>query len=69
LTVVLANAYMDKESYELDACRVMTHVSAGTTALMLEGGNVWVANFGSRTVTKLRASDGVQLGTFGVASP
>jgi hypothetical protein len=35
---------------------------------ILEGGNVWVANFGSRTVTKLRAIDGAVLGTYGQTS-
>ena len=60
---------MDKESYELDSCRVITHVSAGTTALMLEGSNVWVANLGSRNLTKLRESDGANLDRFGVSSP
>jgi hypothetical protein len=46
----------------------MAHVSAETTALMLEGVNVWVANFGSRNVTGLRAIDGVLLGTFGATT-
>jgi hypothetical protein len=31
--------------------------------LILVGSNVWVANFGSHNVTKLRASDGALLGT------
>lgn len=29
---------------------------------------IWVANFGSNTVTKLRANDGATLGTFAVGS-
>src|SRR5271165_6221882 len=31
-----------------------------------DGANVWVANWGSDNVTKLRASDGKRLGTFTV---
>jgi len=33
-----------------------------------DGANIWVANAGSATVTKLRASDGATLGTFAVGS-
>ena len=29
-----------------------------------DGNNVWVANFGDNTVTKLRTSDGTVLGTY-----
>src|ERR1019366_6621642 len=31
-----------------------------------DGANIWTANFGDGTVTKLRASDGAVLGTFKV---
>src|SRR5437016_1620158 len=33
-----------------------------------DGANIWVANQSSNNVTKLRASDGVVLGTFAVGS-
>ena len=33
-----------------------------------DGANIWVANGGSNTVTKLRASDGALQGTFSVGS-
>jgi len=38
-------------------------------ALAFDGANIWVANLGSHSVTKLRASDGATLGTFGVEGP
>ena len=38
-------------------------------ALAFDGANIWVANLGSHSVTKLRASDGATLGTFGVEAP
>jgi DNA-binding beta-propeller fold protein YncE len=31
-----------------------------------DGANIWVANSGSGTVTKLRASDGAFVGTFAI---
>ena len=34
------------------------------TGIAFDGANIWTANFGSTTVTKLRASDGTVLGTF-----
>ena len=36
--------------------------------MAFDGVNVWVANWGDGTVTKLRASDGANLGTFTVGS-
>jgi DNA-binding beta-propeller fold protein YncE len=36
----------------------------GPVALAFDGANIWVANSRSKNVTKLRASDGVVLGTF-----
>jgi len=33
-----------------------------------DGANIWVANFNSNNVTKLRARDGSTLGTFGAGS-
>src|SRR4029077_14947886 len=38
-------------------------VGAGPVALVFDGGNVWVANENDNTVTKLRACDGLSLGT------
>src|SRR5207253_11447517 len=40
------------------------HVGTGPAAF--DGANIWVANQGSNSVTKLRASDGANLGTFAV---
>ena len=37
--------------------------------IAFDGANIWVANFGDGTVTKLRASDGTTLGTFKWAAP
>ena len=34
--------------------------------LVFDGANIWVTNYFDRTVTKLRASDGANLGTFPV---
>ena len=34
--------------------------------LVHSGANIWLANYGTNTVTKLRASDGANLGTFPV---
>jgi DNA-binding beta-propeller fold protein YncE len=34
--------------------------------LVFDGANIWVTNAGDNTVTKLRASDGANLGTFPV---
>ncbi len=34
--------------------------------MVFDGANIWVTNFSSNTVTKLRASDGALVGTFGV---
>jgi DNA-binding beta-propeller fold protein YncE len=37
----------------------------GPIALAFDGSNIWVVNVYGETVTKLRASDGVMLGSFG----
>jgi sugar lactone lactonase YvrE len=44
-------------------------VGAGSEGVAFDGMNIWVANYESGTVTKLRASDGTVLGTFNVPSP
>src|SRR5215470_2526185 len=45
-----------------------TSFTTSTTpiAFAFDGANMWVVNFGANTVSKLRASDGVVLGTFSV---
>ena len=41
-------------------------VGSGPYGVAFDGANVWVANAGSSSVTKLRASDGTNLGSFAV---
>ena len=36
--------------------------------IAFDGVNIWVANYGSNNVSKLRASDGALLGTYAVGS-
>jgi DNA-binding beta-propeller fold protein YncE len=36
--------------------------------VVFDGNNIWVSNITSNNVTKLRASDGSNLGTFGVGA-
>jgi outer membrane lipoprotein-sorting protein len=43
-------------------------VGTGPVGIEFDGANMWVANFSSNTVTKLRASDGANLGTFAVGN-
>ena len=43
-------------------------VGSGPFVVAFDGANIWVANFGSSNVTKLRASDGADLGTFAVGN-
>jgi sugar lactone lactonase YvrE len=43
-------------------------VGSKPDGIAFDGANVWVANGGSDTVTKLRSSDGVNLGTFAVGA-
>jgi DNA-binding beta-propeller fold protein YncE len=53
------------ERYALDGTSMGSFlVGSHPRGLTFDGLNVWVANFGSNTVTKLRASDGADLGTF-----
>jgi len=42
------------------------NVGSYAQGVVFDGSNIWVANFASNNVTKLRASDGKLLGTFGV---
>jgi DNA-binding beta-propeller fold protein YncE len=41
-------------------------VGARPVGVAFDGANIWVANFESSSVSKLRASDGKTLGTFNV---
>jgi len=43
-------------------------VGSAPTAVAFDGANIWVTNWGSANVTKLRAADGSVLGTFAVGS-
>jgi hypothetical protein len=40
----------------------------GPRGVAFDGANLWISNFGSNSVTKLRASDGFNLGTFAVGT-
>jgi DNA-binding beta-propeller fold protein YncE len=41
-------------------------VGNSPTAVAFDGTNIWVVNFGSHNLTKLRAADGFNLGTISV---
>jgi len=41
-------------------------VASSGYGVAFDGANIWVTNYGSNSVTKLRASDGSTLGTFTV---
>src|SRR5271166_244832 len=43
-------------------------VESGPFGVAFDGANIWVANSGSNSVTKLRASDGANLGNFSVGN-
>src|ERR1700736_3546180 len=43
-------------------------VGSNPIGVAFDGANIWVANFSDNTVTKLRASDGSNLGTFAVGN-
>ena len=46
------------------------HYTVGTNpgAMAFDGANIWVANYGSNTLTKLRASDGSLVTNFAVGT-
>ena len=52
------------------ANQALPDIVVGTqpTAIAFDGANIWVANYGSNNVTKLRASDGTILGTYAVGT-
>ncbi|MBK6749069.1 MAG: hypothetical protein IPG67_03435 [Acidobacteria bacterium] len=56
-------------SLRWDLLRSQTNFAVGNSprAIAFDGANIWVANYDSDTVTKLRASDGVVLGIFNVS--
>jgi hypothetical protein len=43
-------------------------MGAFSLGIVFDGANIWVANAGSNSVAKLRASDGTNLGVFSVGS-
>src|SRR5580658_7795473 len=47
-----------------------TRIKVGSQpyGVAFDGANIWTANFGDNTVTKLRANDGEELGTFKVGA-
>jgi hypothetical protein len=52
------------------ANQVPTSFDAGKepVGLAFDGANIWAADYGGNTVTKVRANDGAKLGTFGVGA-
>jgi DNA-binding beta-propeller fold protein YncE len=55
--------------YSLDGKGLGTFAVGGKTlGVAFDGANIWVANYGSNNLTKLRASDGKAVGTFAVGS-
>jgi DNA-binding beta-propeller fold protein YncE len=44
-------------------------VQAGPYNLVFDGANIWVGNNSNQSVTKLRASDGANLGNFSLPQP
>ena len=57
-------------SLRWDLLRNQTNFPTGTTprGLVFDGANMWITNVNSGNVTKLRASDGLNLGTFPAGS-
>jgi hypothetical protein len=54
--------------YEANRTGLTFSTGQRPTFLAFDGANIWVANEGPDTVTKIRASDGVTLGVFSVGS-
>ena len=50
--------------YPFNISGIAFQTGTNPKALAFDGANIWVANSGDTTVTKLRASDGTLLGTF-----
>lgn len=54
--------------YDANTAGHQIPVGTAPYGLAFDGANIWVANSGSATVTKLRASDGANLGTIAVGN-
>lgn len=54
--------------YESNKTGFNVPVGSVPFGIAFDGANVWVVNFDSNNVTKIRTSDGANLGTFGVGS-
>src|SRR5690242_3515032 len=52
--------------YKANTTFSMFQVGCEPINIAFDGANMWTANYGDGTVTKLRASDGTVLGTFSV---
>jgi len=55
--------------YEGNRSGVAFGVGLGPVGVAFDGANLWVTNYSVNTVTKLRAGDGANLGTFTVGPP
>jgi hypothetical protein len=53
--------------YEANQAGISYAVGTWPNGICFDGANIWVANFGDGTVTKLRASDGSPVGTYWVS--
>ncbi len=65
-----STAYKLLGSLRWDLLRPQANFAVGTApvGVAFDGANIWVANFNSNNVTKLRASDGANLGNFAVGT-
>src|SRR4029077_5955072 len=61
LQVALAQS-LDPANFQIESFPV----GSSPENLVFDGANIWVTNWSDNTVTKLRASDGANLGTFRV---
>ncbi len=65
-----STAYKLLGSLRWDLLKPQANFAVGSSPIgvAFDGANIWVANFNNNTVTKLRASDGFNLGNFPVGS-
>jgi len=54
--------------YEANQSGIMRGVGNGPSGICFDGTNIWVTNRWDDTVTKLRASDGTNVGTYSVGN-
>jgi len=54
--------------YEANQTGITYTVGTSPYGIAFDGANLWIANQGSNTVTKLRASDGTTVGTYSVGT-